>query len=98
MVLIDVQRYGGSIMDTKTMQTLVLWISIGLKVVTTRLVLLIALSMVFGLFCWALYWPTWERIACVTIFAILVFLPIIKLDAGQGKDRAIVSPKENDDG
>ena len=77
------------------MQVVMLWISTGLKVVTTRLVLLVALSMVFGLFCWALYWPTWERIACVTLFAILVYLPIVKIDNNQSKNRAIVNPQEN---
>jgi hypothetical protein len=82
-------------MDSKQMQVVMLWISTGLKVVTTRLVLLVALSMVFGLFCWALYWPTWERIACVTLFAILVYLPIVRIDNNQSKNRAIVNPQES---
>ena len=82
-------------MDSKQMQVLVLWISVGLKVLTARLVLLLALAMVFGLFCYAAYWPTWERIAGVTLFAILVFLPIVKLDSNQAANRAIVDPKEN---
>lgn len=77
------------------MKVLVLWISVGLKVLAARLVLLLALAMVFGLFCYAAYWPTWERIAGVTLFAILVFLPIVRLDSNQAANRAIFDPKEN---
>lgn len=86
---------GGLLMDNT--RILVLWISVGLKVLSARIVLLVGLAMVFGLFCWAMWNANYFTIACAALFAILVFLPIIKLDAGQSKDRAIVSPKENSD-
>ena len=80
------------------MQVLVLWISVGLRVMTARLALIVTLAMVFGLFCWALYWPTWERITCVALFAVLVYWPIVMTDRNQSANRQIVDPKENQDG
>jgi hypothetical protein len=85
-------------MNENQVKILVLWISTGLKVLSARLVLLLTLAMTFALFCWGCYDPTWQRIACVTVFAILVYLPIVKLDSGQSKERAIVSPQENTNG
>jgi hypothetical protein len=79
--------------ESKQMQVLVLWISTGLKVLSARLVLLVTLAMVFGLFCWAMWNPNYFTIGCAALFAILVFLPIIKLDVKQGTDRSVINPE-----
>ena len=81
-------------MDSKQMQVLVLWISTGMRVLTARLVLLVTLLMVFGLFCWAMWNANYFTIGCAALFAILVFLPIIKLDGKQAADRAVINPQE----
>ena len=71
---------------------LVLYIRVGLTVLSARLVLLLALALTFGLFAWAMYLPGYERIAVATLFALLIFLPATRIDAAQSANRAVVSP------
>ena len=81
--------------DTNTeTQLAMLYVSIGLKVLSARLVLLLALLLTFGLFAWSMAQPTYERIACATLFALLIFLPACRIDASQNRDRAVVSPSK----
>lgn len=68
---------------------------VGLDVLTARLVLLLSLLLAFALFAWAMSAPDWNRIACATIFAVLIFLPAARLDRSKAADRAVVSPSEN---
>ena len=82
-------------MDQKQIQVLLLYVAVGLRVLSARVVLLIALSLTFSLFAWAMYWPTGERIACATIFGVLVFIPVIRMDMKLKHDRAIVAPEGN---
>lgn len=79
-------------------KVLLLYLRVGLQVVSARLVLLIGLALVFALFCWAMARPEWERIACATIFALLVFLPCVAVDRSMSKARAVISPSEASDG
>ena len=81
-------------MDQHT-QLLALYIKVGLSVLSARLVLLLALALTFGLFAWAMALPTYERIGCATLFALLIFLPAIRLDARQSADRAVITPKDS---
>ena len=81
-------------MNGKQLELIVLYVETGLRVLSARLVMLLTLSLTFALFCWAMYEPTWNRIAACTIFAVLVFLPIIRLDLGTKSDRAVISPTE----
>ena len=81
-------------MDQQT-QVLLLYIRVGLAVLSARLVLLLALVLAFGLFAWAMALPTYERIGCATLFALLIFLPAVRLDARQSADRAVISPKDS---
>jgi hypothetical protein len=71
-----------------------IFISIGIRVLSARLVLLVCLTLTFALFAWAMWGHTWEHIACATVFAVLVFLPATRLDKAQSVDRAVVSPPE----
>jgi len=80
-------------MDQKQIQVMLLYVSIGLRVLSARIVLLLALALTFSLFAWAMYWPTHERIACATIFALLVFIPVIRMDSKLKSDRIVVAPE-----
>jgi len=72
-------------MDEQQTRALVLFIGAGMRVLSNRMVLVAALLMVFGLFCWAMYTPTNERILAATIFTVLVFLPTIRADSKQSE-------------
>ena len=52
-------------------------ISAALTVLTHRLLTLVALIMVFGLFCWAMWLNTWLQFAIAGAFGITIFLPIL---------------------
>ena len=71
-----------------------LFIAVGTRVLSARVVLILAMLLAFSLFAWALAMPGWERIAAATIFAVLVFLPATRVDAGQSKARADITPKD----
>lgn len=82
--------------STKAAQLMALYISVGMRVLNSRAVLLIAMLLTFSLFVWTMYAPTWERIAAATIFAVLIFLPATRVDAAQSSDRAVISPKDDE--
>jgi len=75
-------------------KVLLLYIRVGINVLSARIMLLLAMALTFGLFAWAMYLPGTERIAAATIFALLVFLPATRIDAAQASDRAVISPKD----
>lgn len=53
----------------------------GMRILSTRLLLIVTLLMVFGLFVWCMIQPDYWRIGAATIFAVLVFLPIRAIDS-----------------
>lgn len=71
-----------------------MFIGVGLKVLSARAVLILTLVLAFSLFCWAMWDPTWNRIAAATIFAVLALLPAYRLDSSKREDREIVTPDE----
>lgn len=81
-------------MDDKS-KLLLLYVRVGLTVLSARVVLLLAMALSFALFAWAMYLPGWERISAATIFTVLVFLPATRIDAAQAKERAVVSPESS---
>ena len=81
---------------TQATKVMLLYIRVGLQVLSARLVLLLALALAFGLFAWAMWLPGWERIATATIFAVLIFLPATRIDAAQSASRAVISPKDSE--
>ena len=76
-------------------QLLVLYVSTGLRVLSGRLVLLLTLLLTFSMFAWAMALPTYERIGSATLFALLVFLPVIRMDGAHKKERAVVAPERD---
>lgn len=55
-------------------------VDVGLNIVTHRFLTLLALTMSFGLFCWAMTLGTWPSIIVAGGFGALIFLPILAVD------------------
>lgn len=55
-----------------------------LTIVTHRLHTLLALLMVFGLFCWAMVVGAWIHFAIAAAFGIVIFLPVLLYDKTSG--------------
>lgn len=82
-------------MTESQLRTALLYISTGMKVLNARLLLLLALLMVFALFGFVMWCPTLERIAAASLFGGIVFWPICRLDRRMAPDRAVVAPEES---
>jgi protein-S-isoprenylcysteine O-methyltransferase Ste14 len=52
-------------------------VRIALEIVSMRLLTILAMGMSFLLACWAMWIPSWERMAMAGFFAVCVFLPCI---------------------
>lgn len=52
-------------------------LEIGVKYITERLLLIVALVMAFSLFAWSLWMGTLLSLCVAGAFAILVFLPVL---------------------
>lgn len=52
-------------------------VGLALDALAPRALLLTALVMAFGLFAFAVWQPTWPRLAASAAFAVLVFLPLL---------------------
>jgi hypothetical protein len=74
-------------MNEEQVRALMLFLNVGMKVLSARVVLILTLLLCFSLFCWAMYLPDQNRIAAATIFAVLVFLPVIRSDMKAGEGR-----------
>jgi hypothetical protein len=79
---------------TNQTEIMLLYVRVGLAVLTARLVLVLTLVLTFALFAWAMWDPTYPRIGCATLFAVLAYLPATRIDAKMAPDRAVVQPKE----
>ncbi len=51
-------------------------LSMALQTLSTRIVILLAMAMTFGLFCWAMWAHEWIALTTAAAFALLVFLPV----------------------
>lgn len=63
-----------------TLSDLARAVDVGLTVVTHRFLTLLALTMTFGLFCWAMILMTWAGIIIAGGFGALIFLPVLAAD------------------
>jgi hypothetical protein len=50
---------------------------VAMEVVSMRLLTILAMVMSFLLACWAMYLPSWERMAMAGFFAVFIYLPCI---------------------
>lgn len=64
------------------------FLAAGIKVLSARFTMLLALILTFVLFLWAMSKATALPIVIATIFAILVFLPAVWLDVEERRNRA----------
>jgi len=80
-------------MNEQQVKALLVMINAGMRILSIRIVLGLTLLLAFTLFAWAMYYPTNERIIVATVFAVLVFLPVIRADS---KD--VESKKVSDEG
>ena len=51
-------------------------VRIALDVICQRLLVILAMGLSFGLACWVMYAPGWERLATMAFFAIFSYLII----------------------
>ena len=63
------------------------FLTLALQAVSSRMTVLISMSMSFGLFCWSLAVGTPLAVGTACAFAILVFLPV--LWRGHGKSSQV---------
>lgn len=49
----------------------------GTRILAARILSFIALLMVFGLFCWAIYLQTWVGFTVAATFGVTIFLPVL---------------------
>lgn len=61
--------------------TMVTVLSLALQAVSQRMVVLLAMAMTFGLFCWAMWMHQWIALAIAGSFAVSVFLPVLHRSA-----------------
>lgn len=64
-------------MNEAEVKALLVYIKVGMLILSARVFALLAVAMTFGLFCWAMYAPTQDREILAGGFAALVFLPVL---------------------
>ena len=74
-------------MDNDEVRALMTYIKVGMLILSGRVFALLALLMAFGLFCWAMYWPTQDRQILAGMFGLLVFLPVLFKTASTLQDK-----------
>ena len=62
----------GVIMDA----SIIAFVRLALGVIADRLITILGLSMSFGLGCWVMYDPVWERVTSLLIFVIFAYLVV----------------------
>ena len=68
-------------LKVKQTEFLLKFIATGMKVLSTRISLLLAMMLTSSLFLWAMIMPDVWRFADATVFALLIFLPAVWLDS-----------------
>jgi hypothetical protein len=56
------------------------------RILAVRLLTLLCLAMVFGLFCWAMYLGTNLALGTAAGFGLIVFLPVLAADRRRGNE------------
>ena len=76
-------------MDGKDVEFLLKSVNMWVKILSTRMMLIMTMLLTFGLFAWAMYAADYTHLAIASAFAVFVFLPVRALDAPKKE-------KEND--
>ena len=64
-------------MNDADVRALMTYIKVGMLILSARIFALLAVLMTFGLFCWAMWQPSFDREILAGGFAFLVFLPVL---------------------
>lgn len=62
------------------------FLALALKLLSDRISVLLAMSMAFGLFCWALWAGSVIALCAAAAFSMLVFLPVLWRGSSGNKD------------
>jgi len=65
----------GAVMNNVDMLAAV--VDVGTRILAARILAFIALLMVFGLFCAAIWYQTWVAFAVAGTFGLTIFLPVL---------------------
>ena len=63
-------------------------IRLALRALAERILSMMALAMTFGLACWAMYDPNYQRNGMAAFFAVAVFLPCVWRDRRKQSDES----------
>lgn len=74
--------------DPRVVQMMATATQAGLRVLGARLLAFLALSMTFGLFCWAMWAHEWIAFATAATFNVLTFIPALVLSRLRGESHA----------
>ena len=61
-------------------------IRIALSVISDRLIVILALLTSFGLGCWVMWGPVWERVVALAIYVIFSYLTVRNKGEKNGSD------------
>lgn len=56
--------------------SIIAFIRLALQIIAERLITILGLSMSFGLGCWTMWDPVWERVTTLLIFVIFTYLVV----------------------
>ena len=76
-------------------RVLMMFVSVGVRVLAARAVLILTLLLTFVLFAWTMVAPDYLRIGTACAFAILVWFPVTRIDASLASERQMITPKES---
>lgn len=75
-------------LDQRVVQALAVATQAGIRVLSARLLAFLALSMTFGLFCWAMWAHEWIAYTTAMTFAFLTFIPALITSRLRGDSHA----------
>jgi len=64
-------------------------VRIALGVISDRLLTILGLSLSFGLCCWTMWDPKYERVIVVALFSIYSYILLIKMESKDGGQKTI---------
>ena len=83
---IDFNDEGAEMEQVEQARAVLRFIQVGSRVLSVRFTMLLALTLTFILFMWALVTADNTRLVAATVFGILVYLPTVWLDV---RERAV---------
>ncbi len=75
-------------LDQRVVQALAVATQAGIRVLSARLLAFVALSMTFGLFCWAMWAHEWIAYFTAATFNLMTFIPALVLSRLRGETHA----------